>query len=216
MIVKIDAPGLYILFGKGHVNFGTLWSDNRRMDDIAVPARKTMQYYNHIDMNEFTNISLLYDLNEMQIMIDGEERYYSKKERYMNSLVFSEMNEDGFELKIACDKLVNVCIKSLSITEYDDFMRHYSFWGGTAGSNYEKMRLLQTEKKPVFEKCISLLPEHIQSEIFKTDEYLKSLKSLKFKKTDRLRFSSCTNYSDKFTEVVRNRILSSNNPSRKM
>lgn len=53
---KIDAPGLYLLLGKGHVNFGTLWSDNRRIDDIVSPARKTMYYHNHMTMNEFTLI----------------------------------------------------------------------------------------------------------------------------------------------------------------
>lgn len=40
LTAKIDAPGLYLLLGKGHINFGTLWSDNRRIDDIASPARK--------------------------------------------------------------------------------------------------------------------------------------------------------------------------------
>ena len=30
------------------------------------------------------------------------------------------MNEDGFELKIACDKLANLCIESVSITEYNE------------------------------------------------------------------------------------------------
>lgn len=105
LTVKIDAPGLYILFGKGHVNFGTLWSDNRRIDDIVAPARKTLNYHNHIAIDQFTNISILYDLNEMQIIIDGEERYYSKKERYMKSPLFKDMNSAGFEFKIACDKL---------------------------------------------------------------------------------------------------------------
>lgn len=181
MTVKIDAPGLYILLGKGHVNFGTLWSDNRRMDDIAAPARKTMQYHNHINMNEFTDISLFYDLNEMQIMIDDEERYYSKKERYMKSPIFSEMNEDGFELKIACDKLVNLCIKSLSITEYEDSCGIIHS-GSELPAAITKNEVIANGEKPSFEKCISLLPEHIQSEIFKTDEYLKSLKLLKFKR----------------------------------
>jgi len=92
---KNDAPGLYILLGKGHINFGTSWADNRRIDDIVDPARKTIYYHNHMNMNEFTDISLLYDLKEMQIMIGGEERYYSKKERYMKSPYLSEMNK-GF------------------------------------------------------------------------------------------------------------------------
>jgi hypothetical protein len=181
IIAKIDAPGLYMLIGKGHINFGTLWSDNRRIDDIVAPARKTKHFHNYMAMNEFTNISLLYDLNEMQIMINGEERYYSKKERYMKSPAFREMNKDGFEIKIACDKLVNLCIKSVSITEYND----------TCGIFHPEMELpaaitknnaIIPGEKPAFEKCISLLPKHIQVEIVKIDEYIKTLRSLKFKR----------------------------------
>jgi hypothetical protein len=181
MTVKIDAPGLYILLGKGHINFGTLWSDNRRIDDIASPARKTMFYHNYIDMNKFTDISISYDLTEMQIMIDGEERYYSKKERYMKSPAFREMNESGFDLKIACDKLVNLCIKSFSITEYDDTcsILHSGVELPAAITNNG---VLAPDEKPTFEKCILHLPTHIQGEIVKTDQYLKSLKPLNFKR----------------------------------
>lgn len=178
---KIDAPGLYIILGKGHINFGTLCSDNRRIDDIAAPARKTMHYHNHMHMNKFTNISLLYDLKEMQIMIDGEERYYSKKERYMKAPVFCEMNEDGFELKIACDKLVDLCIKSVCITEYHDTCGIVHS-GAELPAAITKNEVIATGEKPVFEKCISQLPAYIQSEIVKTDEFLKALKPLKFKR----------------------------------
>lgn len=181
MTVKIDAPGLYILLGKGHINFGTPWSDNRRMDDIAAPARKTMHYHNHMNMNEFTDITMSYDLKEMQITIDGEERYYSKKERYMKSPLFGEMNKEGFEVKIACDKLTNLCIKTFSITEYEDSCGIIHS-GEELPAAITKNDTVAPGEKPVFEKCIALLPEHIQSEIFKTDEYLKSLKSLKFKR----------------------------------
>jgi hypothetical protein len=181
MKVKIDAPGLYILLGKGHINFGTLWSDNRRIDDIVDPARKTMFYHNHMDMNKLTDISLLYDLNEMQIIIDGEERYYSKKERYMKAPAFHEMNENGFELKIACDKLVNLCIQAMTVTEYTDTC-------GILHSGVElpaaitKNEVIAPGEKPDFEKCISLLPSDIQYEIVKTNDYLKSLKPLNFKR----------------------------------
>lgn len=181
MTVKIDAPGLYILLGTGHVNIGTLWSDNRRMDDIAAPTRKTMNYHNHINMNEFTDITLLYDRSEMQILINGEERYYSNKEKYMKASLFKEMNDNGLEFKIACDKLVNTCIKSVCITEYSD----------TCGIVHSEAQLpaaitkneaIATGEKPSFEKCISLLPESTQREIVNIDEYLKSLKRLKFKR----------------------------------
>lgn len=181
MTIKLDAPGFYVLLGSGHVNFGTLWSDNRRIDDIVAPARKTIHYHNYIKMNEFTDISILYDLKQMQIMINGEERYYSTKERYMKAHEFKERNEKGFELKVACDKLVNLCIKSFSVTEYPDTC-------GILHSDRElpaavtRNEAIAPGEKPTFEKCISLLSKDIQSEIIIMDEYLKSLKTLKLKR----------------------------------
>jgi hypothetical protein len=178
---KIDAPGLYILLGKAHINFGTLWSDNRRIDDIVAPTRKTMAFDNHIEMNEFTDISVLYDLKEMQIIINGKERYYSKKEKYMKSPAFHEMNEEGFDLKIACDKLSNLCIKSISITEYSDTCNIFHS-GEEQPAAIMRNEAITPGEKPTFEKCISRLPKDIQNEIINMDEYLKSIKPLKFKR----------------------------------
>jgi hypothetical protein len=181
LTVKIDGPGLYLLFGQGHVNIGTFWSDNRRLDDIISPERKTKNYHNYIKLNEFTDISLLYDFKEMQIIIDGEERYYSKKERYMKSPDLEEKNKDGFELKIACDKFVNMYIKLLSITEYADTCKiiHSDIPIPTA---ITRNMGVAVGEKPTFEKCIAFLSTNIQSEIIKMDEYLKSRKELKFKR----------------------------------
>lgn len=181
MTVKIDAPGMYLLLGNGHINFGTLVSDNRRLDDIVSPSRKTMFFHNAIRMNEFNDISVLYDKKEMQIIINGEERYYSKKERYMKAPEFEAMNQEGVELKFACDKLVTMCIKSITITEYQDTC-------GIVPSGFElpiaitqNGNLIKGEK-PTFESCILRLPIDIQSEIQKLDEYLRTLKPLKFKR----------------------------------
>lgn len=179
--VKMDAPGLYLLMGKGHVNFGTPWSDNRRMDDIIAPSRKTMFYHNHMEMNQFTDISLIYDKNEMQILIDGEERYYSKKERYMKASNFLELNENGLEVKIACDKLVELCIKTFTITEFEDTCGIIPS-GKELPTAYTYNKAVAQGEKPDFETCISLLPENIQTEIKKLDAYLKSLKPLSFKR----------------------------------
>ncbi len=181
MRVKIDAPGLYLLFGKGHVNFGTLWSDNRRLDDIVAPARRTMFYHNDMKLNQYVDISVIYDIKEMQILIDGEERYYSTKEKYMRSNVFQEMNENGFEVKITCDKLVNLWIESFTITEFTDTC-------GIVPSGKElpvaikKNNAIAQGEKPDFEKCISLLPKDIQCEIVQINDYLRSLKPLKFQR----------------------------------
>ena len=81
--VKIDSPGLYLLLGNGHLNFGTPWSDNRRIDDIIDPNCKPRFFHNHIPMDEFVDISVIYGFTNMQILINGEERYYSEKEKYM-------------------------------------------------------------------------------------------------------------------------------------
>ncbi len=181
MTAKIDAPGFYILLGKGHINFGTLWSDNRRMDDIVAPTRKTMFYHNHITMNEYAEISIIYDLKEMQILINGEERYYSKKEKYMKSPALNEMNKEGFELKIACDKLVNLSIKSFSVTECEngfDILRNED----SLPAAIMKNETIEPGVAPNLNKCISLLPAEIQSEIINIDDYLKSLRPLKFKR----------------------------------
>jgi len=95
---------------------------------------------------------------------------------------FTEINTEGFEVKIACDKLVNLCVKSVSITEYKD----------TCGIYHSKIELpvaitkneaIAQGEKPTFEKCISLLPLDMQSEITDIDEYFKTLKPLKFKRT---------------------------------
>ena len=178
---KIDAPGLYFLLGKGRINIGTLYSDNRRIDDIVAPARKTISYHNGISMNEFIKISILYDYKEMQIIIDGEERYYSKKERYMKAPGFAPMNKEGFEFKIACDKLVNLCLKSVCITEYEQSC-------GISQSKAEPPIAITTNnmislgEKPTFEKCISLLPEQIRNEIIKLDEHMKTFRELKIKR----------------------------------
>lgn len=181
LTAKIDAPGLYILLGKGHVNLGTLCSDNRRMDDIAAPARKTMYFHNHMHMNEFTDISLIYDFEQMQILINGEERYYSSKERYMKAKSFSEMNREGFELRLACDKLVNLCIKSITVTEYED-KSPISRQGDELPAPITQNIFMAEGEKPDFQRCISFLPLDLQAEIVKMDEYLKSLKIFKFKR----------------------------------
>ncbi|OPJ63785.1 hypothetical protein [Clostridium oryzae] len=93
LTVKIDSPAFYLFLGNGHINFGTPWSDNRRIDDIIEPNHKNRFFHNHIPMNEFVDISVIYDFKAMQIFISGEERFYSKKEKYMKSKLLKELNE---------------------------------------------------------------------------------------------------------------------------
>jgi hypothetical protein len=181
LTIKIDSPGLYLFFGNGHISFGTPWSDSRRIDDIIEPNSKTRFFHNHVPMNEFVNISVIYDFKAMQILINDEERFYSEKEKYMKSKLFKEFNDRGFTLKMACDKRADLIIKSLSITEYDEtaeIMRTDIDLPAPLKCN----QAIQPGQKPQFEACISLLAKEIQNEIIKTDHYLRSLKPMKFKR----------------------------------
>lgn len=181
LTIKIDAPGLYLLLENGHLNFGTPFSDNRRIDDIIEPNLKPRFFHNHIPINEFVDITVIYGFDAMQILINGEERYYSVKEKYMKSKSLKELNSKGFILKIACSKRTNLIIKSFTITEFDEMpeILHNA-------ENLPKPLVINEavglDQKPNLENCISLLSQEIQEEIMKTDYFLRSLKPMKFKR----------------------------------
>lgn len=179
--IKIDSPGFYLFFGNGHLNFGTPWSDNRRIDDIVQPNYKPRFFHNHIPIDEYVDISVIYDLKAMQILINGEERFYSEKERYMKSKLFKELNEAGFMIKITCDKRTNLILKSLSITEYDDAVE-ITHTNKDLPEPISRNEAVEPGQKPKFETCISFLSKDIQNEIIKTDDFLRSLKPMKFKR----------------------------------
>jgi hypothetical protein len=120
MTVKIDSPEMYFIFGQGHIAFGSLWNNNRRIDDIAEPDHKPRTFIKEIPINEFTDISIIYNLKEMQILINGKERLYSKKEKYMKSELFNELNNKGFKIGLSCTKRIDLFIKHLKITESED------------------------------------------------------------------------------------------------
>lgn len=181
LAIKIDSPGLFMLFGNGHLNFGTPWSDNRRIDDIIEPNFKPRFFHNHIPMDEFVDISVIYDFKVMQVLVNGEERFYSEKEKYMKSKLLKDYNSTGFPLKITCTKRANLIIKSLSITEYDEIgqLLHKDI---SLPKPITTNEAVGTEQKPKFESCISLLPKEIHEEILKTDSFLRLLKPMKFKR----------------------------------
>jgi hypothetical protein len=181
LTAKIDAPGLYLLLGNGHLNFGTLWSDNRRIDDIVEPNGKPRFFHNHMPMNEFVNITVTYDYEEMKVLINDEERFYSKKEKYMKSKMLKEFEDFGFSFGIACAKGVKLVIKALNITEYDESAKiEHSV--GELPKPFLSNEAIATDEKPTFEKCINLLPEKIQEQIVNTDQFLRALKPMKFKR----------------------------------
>lgn len=174
LTARIDVPSLSIMLGKGHVSLGSPF-DNRRLEDICEPRQKINLFHNCFPRNEFSDIALIYDLKEMQILIDGEERYYSKREKYMKSSMFQAMNEEGFPLRISCAKRTNVAVSRICVTEYD----------GTAGIihfNVQDDNIVPPTEKPTFENCIVGLPDEIRYVVMDIDGWLKAMSPMKFKR----------------------------------
>ncbi len=177
--VCIDEPGFYVLLGDGHVNFGTPWNDNRRLDDIVEPRRNTFFFHNHMPMGRLVDISIIYDLKAMQVLMDGEERYFSTKERYMKSKAFPDRNAEGFTLALACDKGVHARVRNLRVTEFEGPAP--IMLGAPAGREAIKGNEMPGDK-PSFEACIARLPDDLRAEVEAMDAWLRAMKPLKFRR----------------------------------
>ncbi len=175
MRISIDVPEMLLLVGDGHVSFGSPWMENRRIEDIAEPAGKPRLFDNAIRFGAFADISVFYGKRDMRIWIDGEERYASTRERYMRS----DASESGFAIGFTCTKRADMKIRSLAVTEYGDDAPDFN---GTKPACAPRRPDAQEARKPTFESCIEALPPVIRSEIERTEGFLKSLHSLKFKR----------------------------------
>ena len=49
MTINMDSPAVYVLLGRGHLNFGS-FMDNRCIGDIVEPDTKTHSFYNQINI----------------------------------------------------------------------------------------------------------------------------------------------------------------------
>ena len=179
LTVKIDSPSLHILLGDGRFSFGR---DGRFMDISGEPriSSKPPQHPRfYIPYGEYFTISMLFDFNFMQVMVNDEIRYFSENERYMKLKSFRDQNHDGLEVKITCDKNSELFIKDMTVTEYEN---------DVPKSKIQRANLPPyqpwTEKpeKYDFEYCISQLSKELQDEIRFTNEYMMSLKPLKLKR----------------------------------
>ena len=179
MTLHMPQPGLHLLLGEGHISFGTM-SDNRSLSDIAEPDnKKPKSFDNRTDLPKDIEITVLYGLKFMQIVIDGETRFFSKKEKYMRSGLFADMNKAGFELRLSTDKFAEVLIKNMTVEEYD-------FEPDAIPINNEigeaRLYFIRKGVKASFEACISLLASVLREEIIKTDQFLLNEKALKIKR----------------------------------
>ena len=179
MTLNMPQPGLHLLLGEGHISFGTM-SDNRSLSDIVEPDNKKPKYFdNRTNLSKDIEIMVLYGLKFMQIVIDGQTRFFSKKEKYMRSGLFASMNKAGFELNLGTDKFAEVLIKNMTIEEYDiepDAIPINNEIGEVS------IHFIRRGVKASFEECISLLAPALQGEIIETDQFLLNEKELKIKR----------------------------------
>jgi hypothetical protein len=181
MTIMLDFPALILLVGDGHIAFAS--SDNHKIEDIVKPSGKPNQdncaFDNKFPFGEFVDITVIWNLDEMQILIGGEERFYSCKLPYMKAKNLNELNLEGFEIGLAVSKLSTLSIKSITVTEFDG--KAPVIRGILKELPLQKM--IAESPKPTFENIILDLPQEYRNELIEMDNFLKSLKLLKFKRT---------------------------------
>lgn len=183
MSVCLDFPALILFIGEGHITFASPEQDNRKIEDIVKPSGKPNQdhnlYFNSLPFGRFVNISVTYNRNEMQILIDGEERFYTCKQAYIKAKNLREINAEGLAIRLAVSKLSTLNIKSITVTEFDEDL---PVTRGTVRKDLPKQPLAE-HPRPTFESVVAGLRPEFQKEIRRTDRFLSSLSSLKFKRT---------------------------------
>jgi len=102
----------------------------------------------------------------------------------MRSPLFRTVNAasgEGFRLRLACDKLSHLTVKSITVTEFDQScgIKHTQTALPLPLSRNEAV---PAGEKPTFEACISRLPQEARQGIIALDVYLKSLKLFRFKR----------------------------------
>lgn len=184
MTVSIDAPSFCMMFGDtGRINFCSTWDDNRRISDISEPPveGKPRFFANQMSLNTPTEITVICNLKSMQILVNGEQRYYSTKEKYMKSPDFPGLNAAGFPLRLSCLKRTGVTLHSFVVTESEtDF--EIVKQEDTPEPVLQNIPLLPGEK-PDFDDMIANLPEGIRLKVMEMDGFLRSFKPMKFKRT---------------------------------
>ena len=171
---KMDSPALILLVGGGYINLNTGGMDNRRMASIIGGETKPNihKFDNMAPLNEYFDISVIYGRKAMQLIINGEERYFNKKDIYMKSPLTDTDFKDGFGVKIACRKRTEVCIKALAVTEYSDEPE----FDALPKKEIHYAPSLTPSGKPTLDDCIKDLSQDLKNKIYDMDKYLSSVK----------------------------------------
>ena len=153
MTAKMDSPALIVRIGNGYININTRGMDNRRLASIIGGETKpgTHKFDNRVPLNEYFNVSVIYGRKAMQLIINGEERYFNTKDAYMKLKTIDTDFPDGFGLKLACHERTEIFVKSLTVTEYD---KEPEFAKLPTAENIYAPSPTPTDK-PKFEECIA-------------------------------------------------------------
>jgi hypothetical protein len=164
MTVKMDTPSLHFMLSDGHLTFGKDSLDHIDFTDISGEGHASARRFkNYIPYNEYFSISLIFGFSYMQVMIDGEIRYFSEKEKYMKSKTFLEKNKEGLEIKLTCDKRSKLWIRDFCVIEYENDIPE---------CDTPTRNMLPPPG----------LPEEVRNEIEATHDFIKNLKPLKLKR----------------------------------
>lgn len=186
MTVRIDYSSLILLVGGGHITFGSP-RNSHKIEDIAKPSGKSAQdgwlYNDTILYNQDITLSITYNKKEMQILINGEERFYTQKMPYMRKANLDEMNDAGVRLGVIVQKGANLCIKKLSVTEFDEDkpLKHSPDWSVTIQAELDAQKNMVKEKA-TFESVKAKLPVEFQKDLVEADEFCRSMKTMKMKR----------------------------------
>ena len=174
MTAKMDSPAFIMRIGDGYIKFNTGGMDNRRMVSIIGGETKPgiHKFDNRVPLGEYFDISLIYGRKAMQLIINGEERYFNTKDIYMKSKTIDTDFADGFSLKLACHQRTEIFVKSLTVMEYDSEPE----FAELPKPDYIYAPSLTRTDKPTLDDCIADLTPELKEKIHEMDIYLKSLK----------------------------------------
>lgn len=187
MTVTLDNPSFILLIGGGHISFGSP-RNSHKIEDIAKPTGKPAQdgwlYNDSFPMNREVTLKVTYNKKDMQIEIDGEERFYSQKLPYMKKANLEELNDAGIRLGIVVQKGVQLCIKKMSVTEYeeDTLLIHNPDWSVAIQAELDAQRNNTNKEKATYESVKAKLPIEFQEDLDKADMFCRSMKTMKMKR----------------------------------
>lgn len=179
LTVRLDHPSFYLFIGAGYITFGSAGQDNRKLEDIVRHSGKPNQdhtsYDNGMPYGEYTQISVIYNRDEMQITIGGQERFYSRRQAYMRAKDLDDWNSRGFSIGLSVSKRSTVFIKEITVTEAEGSIPVVR-GAATAGKPASGR---ETGLKPTFETELGGLPREYRQRLTEMDGFFRSLRPLK-------------------------------------